>query len=148
MQQMYDVVSDVENYRKFVPFCKKSIVFCDKPGCMTADLVIGFPPIMESYSSIVTLKEPYFVKSECRDGKLFNHLESVWKFRPALRNNPQTCIIDFYVSFQFRSQLHSHLAGLFFDKLVTQMEGAFINEARARYGRESIPTRKLDILKI
>lgn len=143
MKQMYDVVSDVGNYKLFVPFCKRSMLLVNKPGFLKADLTIGFPPLVENYVSNITLVEPYLVKSSGVEGKLFDHIETTWRFSPGLKSNPQSCIIDFYLSFEFRSALHSQLATIFFDKLVSQMESAFINEARIRYGKESIGSKKL-----
>ena len=59
---MYQVVSDVDNYTKFVPFCKRSEVTERKPGFLKGELSIGFPPINESYVSEVTLIRPRLVK--------------------------------------------------------------------------------------
>lgn len=68
MEQIYDVVADVRNYKDFVPFCKKSDVIFKSDDMLKANLVIGFPPINESYTSKVTTKRPRFVKAECTDG--------------------------------------------------------------------------------
>lgn len=140
---MYDVVSDVENYHKFLPFCKKSRVFSRRTNFLKAELVIGFPPLNERYISNVTLREPNLVKAECVDGRLFNYLLNYWKFSPGLKDIPQSCVIDFMVNFEFKSALHSHLANLFFDQIVKQMEHAFINEAENRYGGPSIDSHIL-----
>lgn len=143
---MYNVISDVENYKTFIPFCKESLVSIEEPGFKRVSMVIGFPPIVANYTANVTLKEPYFIKSCAIKGKIFEHLNTVWKLSPALKNNPQTCIIDFYISFEFKSLIYSQLTDLFFERLVRQMEIAFINEARVRYGKESYPTTSLDNL--
>ena len=145
MQQMYDVVSDVENYHKFVPFCKKSIVHKRTKGYLKADLEVGFPPLTERYTSHVTLENPSEVKAECKDGKMFNYLLTHWRFSPGLKDIPQSCVIDFDVAFEFKSVLHSQLANFFFDQLVQQMETAFIYEARARFGQPSIKSIQINL---
>lgn len=143
MDQLYTVVADVENYNTFVPFCKKSHVYAKKPGSLKADLIIGFPPLNESYTSNVTLVRPTLVKAECVDGRLFNYLLTAWQFSPGLKDIPQSCVIDFMVAFEFKSALHSQLSNLFFDQMVKQMEYAFIQEAKKRYGRPSIKSHVL-----
>uniref|UniRef100_U5EEY4 Putative oligoketide cyclase/lipid transport protein n=1 Tax=Corethrella appendiculata TaxID=1370023 RepID=U5EEY4_9DIPT len=140
---MFDVVSDVENYHKFVPFCKKSYVYGRKPGFLKGDLIIGFPPLNERYTSNVTLENPTLVKAECFDGRLFSYLLTSWRFSPGLKDIGQSSVIDFFVSFEFKSALHSQLANLFFEQLVKQMEYAFINEAKRRYGNPVIKSHIL-----
>ncbi|XP_057320358.1 coenzyme Q-binding protein COQ10 homolog B, mitochondrial [Microplitis mediator] len=145
MDKIFDVVADVKEYKNFLPFCKKSDVFARSEDSLRANLVIGFPPLLnESYTSCVTMNRPYFVKAECTDGKLFNHLNTLWIFSPGLKNNPQTCVIDFSLSFEFKSILHSHLSNLVFNEIVRQMENAFINEAQRRYGKPCIKTVRLE----
>ncbi|XP_014233185.1 coenzyme Q-binding protein COQ10, mitochondrial [Trichogramma pretiosum] len=144
MEQIFDVVSDVASYKNFLPFCKKSDVILKQPEFLKANLVIGFPPLKESYVSNVTMLYPQLVKAECTDGKLFNHLNTLWIFTPGLKNNPQSCVIDFSLSFEFKSWIHSHLSNLVFNEIVRQMENAFIEEAHRRYGKPSIKTVRLE----
>lgn len=144
---MFAVVSDVKNYKHFVPFCKKSTVLLDKPDFQKAELEIGFPPFSEKYTSEVTLVKPVLVKAVCSDGKLFNHMVTIWRFSPGLKSNPLSCIIDFYIDFEFKSLLHSNVAHSFFDIIVYQLEEAFYVEAKRRFGYESLPGHRLSIKK-
>lgn len=146
-EQMFEVVSRVEFYRDFVPWCTQSRVTARSPKALTAFMQVGFPPIVESYTSHVTLARPTLVKSVCSDGRLFNHLETIWRFEPGLEDNPKTCTLDFKVSFEFRSRLHSHLAQMFLDEVVRQMTRAFLNRAATLYGKQStLATRGAKVL--
>ncbi|XP_034654533.1 coenzyme Q-binding protein COQ10, mitochondrial isoform X1 [Drosophila subobscura] len=145
MQDMYTVVADVSNYYKFVPYVKRSHVHTvdsDKSG-FKADLIVGFPPLNEAYTSRVTLESPSLVKSECHDGRLFNYLLNEWRFSPGLKDIPNSCVLDFKVSFEFKSLLHSNVANIFFDLICDQMENAFIAEVGRRNGPPSIRSHVL-----
>lgn len=147
MNQMFDVVSEVESYYKFVPYCKKSEVTLRRPGFLKADLVVGFSPMIESYTSSVTLARPHLVRAVCTEGKLFNHLLTIWKFTPGIHGQPDTCTLDFSVSFEFRSILHSQMAHVFFSEVVRKNVNSFLAEAQRRYGKESILARRPQIVQ-
>lgn len=143
MEQMFQVVSDVDNYYKFVPWCKLSLVKQRRQDFLKADLVVGFPPINESYTSKVTFIRPHQVRAECTEGKLFHHMLTLWRFSPGLKREQQSCVVDFQITFEFRSAFHSHLSNLFFDQVARQMESAFIREAGRRNGPATMQPRNL-----
>ncbi len=62
MDHMYDVVANVDDYKHFVPWCRNSKITETKPGHMRAVLEVGFPPLIERYTSILTVARPNLVK--------------------------------------------------------------------------------------
>ncbi|XP_074105686.1 coenzyme Q-binding protein COQ10, mitochondrial isoform X2 [Cotesia typhae] len=79
MEQIFDVVADVQKYKNFLPFCKKSEVYSRSEDSLRANLVIGFPPLLnESYTSCVTIHRPYFVKAECKDDLYYILICRIW----------------------------------------------------------------------
>lgn len=140
---MFDVVSDVDNYCNFIPFCTKSIVTTRTPDYVNASLVIGYPPMHDSYTTNINLVKPNVVNVECLDGKFFTHMLSLWRFSPGLKTEGHSCIIDFQMTMKFKSALQSRLTTFFFEKFIGQMESAFMKEVDKRHGPATMKPKKL-----
>lgn len=130
-EQLFDLVADVERYPEFLPWCASSKV---RPGddenSFRADLMIGYKMIRERFGSEVTLRRPDEIEVRYTHGPM-KHLKNHWRF---IREPDGSCLVDFYVDFEFKNALLQRLMGVFFNEIVRRMVGAFETRAQHLYG--------------
>jgi coenzyme Q-binding protein COQ10 len=139
-EQLYAVVADVANYQQFVPYCQQSVVHWQResksaqPGDraaqrMRAELVVGFGPLHERYTSDVRLRPYERIRAEAESCSLFHHLVNEWHFEEHTDGEgPPACLATFHVSFCFRSALHRHTA----DRFLAQVYGSMLDSFERR----------------
>jgi coenzyme Q-binding protein COQ10 len=118
--ELFAVVADVKDYPAFVPWCGGAHVRREDEREIIAELVIGFGPFQESFTSQVTLDRPRELLVRAVDGPL-EHLTNSWTFTP-LGDATQ---VDFIIDFQFKSHLLDHVATGMFHEATTRMMSAF-----------------------
>jgi coenzyme Q-binding protein COQ10 len=133
-QQMYDLVADVANYPKFLPWTSAARIRSMEPvgdhTVMMADLVISFKVFREKFGSRVTLwPGEKKIDTAYIDGP-FKHMESCWKFRDVEGG----CEVSFDVDFEFRNRLLQGAAGMFFNEAMQRVVRAFERRAAELYG--------------
>ena len=134
-QQMYDLVADVEDYPKFLPWCAAARIRSRKAEgaseVMLADLVISFRVFRETFGSKVTLwPGEMAIDTAYIDGP-FKHMNSRWEFSEA----PEGCRVHFEVDFEFKNRLLQGAAGMFFNEAMQRIVRAFEKRAAELYGR-------------
>lgn len=132
-QQMYDLVGDVANYPKFLPWTAAArIRSTDDQGdhsIMLADLVVSFKVFRERFGSKVTLwPEKKQIDTEYLDGP-FKHLVSKWEFRDV----PGGVEVAFFVDFEFKNRILQGAAGMFFMEAMQRIVRAFETRAAELY---------------
>lgn len=126
---LYEVVSDVEHYYEFVPWCQKSKILQKSDSNLSAELTVGFKYLTEQYVSQVQLQPPKVVTAQSNQTNLFEFLRTEWKFTPA--QDPNCTWVSFQVDFKFRSALYNELSEFFMSEVVHNMVKAF--EERCKY---------------
>uniref|UniRef100_A0A0R0K3H7 Coenzyme Q-binding protein COQ10 START domain-containing protein n=1 Tax=Glycine max TaxID=3847 RepID=A0A0R0K3H7_SOYBN len=134
-EQLFDVVSAVDFYHGFVPWCQRSEILRHYPdGSFDAELEIGFKFLVESYVSHVELDRPKRIKTTVSQSTLFEHLINIWEFNPG--PVPGSCDLYFLVDFKFQSPLYRQIASMFFKEVASRMVGSFTERCRLVYGPE------------
>tara|TARA_B110000438_G_scaffold179279_1_gene171369 strand:- start:300 stop:746 length:447 start_codon:yes stop_codon:yes gene_type:complete len=133
--QMFDLVSDIDSYDKFLPWCNKSTIISKKPlkdGSfeMIADLEIGYKSLTYTYRSKVFLSaDKNYIEVTNIDGP-FNHLINKWSFEEL---PDQKCKINFFINFEIKFKMFNVLISEFFETAFKKMVDSFESRARDIY---------------
>src|ERR1051325_4899196 len=128
-EQLFDLVADVGRYQEFLPWVAATRIRSDSATEMTADLVVGFRALKETFTSRVRKSRPREIVIDYVEGPL-KYLHNSWRFRPVGGGTE----VDFCVDFAFRNRIFEALAGQMFDRALRRMIGAFEERAAALYG--------------
>ena len=131
--QMFDLVADVRAYPQFLPWVIGMRVRDETPTNLTADMIVGFKMLRETFTSRVALDRPKAIRIDYINGPL-KFLNNEWDFRDTPDGG---CTIDFLVDFEFRNRLFETMAGSFFHEAFRRMVHAFEKRAEAIYGSNS-----------
>lgn len=129
-EQMFDLVADVGEYPRFLPWVIGTRLKSRSDTALVADLVVGFKMLRETFTSRVTLDRPRHIHVDYLDGPL-RYLYNDWHFEPAPEGG---CLVYFKVEFEFRSRMFEALAGAVFGEALRRMIGAFEKRAAQLYG--------------
>jgi len=126
---LFKLVSDVEKYPEFLPWCLGARVKNKYENNFEADLIIGFKIYKETYSSEITLDNiNKKIIVNYKDGP-FEYLENHWIFK----DNKNGCEVEFMVDFKFKSVFLQTLMETLFSEAVRRMVGAFEKRANELY---------------
>ena len=127
--QMFDLVADIEKYPEFLPWCVGTRIRKREGNIVLADMVIGYKVFREGFTSRVILTEPERIDVTYSRGP-FKYLNNHWIFLPEADG---TCTVDFYVEFEFRSNLMQKMISLVFNEAVKKMVHSFEKRAYSVY---------------
>jgi coenzyme Q-binding protein COQ10 len=128
---MFDLVADVERYPEFVPMCRslkvrKRIPEPEGVEVLIADMSVAYKFVREAFVSRVTLDRPNLqILVEYIEGP-FSRMENRWTFRPI---GEQSCEIEFFIAYEFRSRTLGLLVGAMFDLAFRRFVTAFEKRA-------------------
>ncbi|MCR9125837.1 MAG: type II toxin-antitoxin system RatA family toxin [Rhodobacteraceae bacterium] len=133
-QQMYDLVADVADYPRFLPWCAaariRSVTPRGEAEVMAADLVISFKVFRERFGSRVTLwPAARKIDTEYIDGP-FRYMISNWGFRDVEGG----CEVSFHVDFEFKNRVLQGIIGVVFNEAMHRIVHAFEARAKELYG--------------
>jgi ribosome-associated toxin RatA of RatAB toxin-antitoxin module len=131
-REMYDLVTAVETYPGFLPWCESASVLEHHADGVTARLGLAYMGVRQTFTTRNEQVPAEVVNVRLVDGP-FSLLEGLWLFRP-VGNQAQACKIEFDMRYAFSSKALETVVSPVFDKVANTFVDCFVKRAEAVYG--------------
>ncbi len=137
-QEMYDLVTGVEAYPQFLPWCESAEVLQRHEDGVTARLSLGYMGVRHAFTTRNHDVPGSSVTLTLVDGP-FSLLEGSWRFNPlgpvqADVPQPKACKIEFEMRYAFASRPLETVISPVFDKVANTLVDSFVRRAEGVYG--------------
>ncbi len=129
-QQMYELISDVQSYPRFLPWCSGAELVPIGDNEVRARLEMSRGPVRSAFTTRNRLEPPRRIEMELEDGP-FRCLRGTWALVPVEGGG---CDIRLHLDFEFANRLLEKALGKVFDQVLNSLVDAFVREAARRYG--------------
>lgn len=127
---MFELVSDIEAYSEFLPWCGGARVVARDEGSVTAAIDIAYSGVHKTFTTRNYLTPPAAMQMELLDGP-FSRLDGNWRF-DALGERESKISLD--LEFEFANRLLAFALNSTFSKIADSMVDSFLQRARQVYG--------------
>lgn len=133
-QEMFDLVTGVADYPKFLPWCDHARVIEAHEGGATAEVGIAFSGVRQTFTTRNEHLPGRQVRMHLVNGP-FSKLEGTWDFLPVGDGSQRACKVELNLHYGFSSAVLGKLVGPVFDKIAGSLVDAFVKRAEQVYGR-------------
>jgi ribosome-associated toxin RatA of RatAB toxin-antitoxin module len=127
---MFDLVTDVQKYPDFLPWCGGVEVFESTPEMMEAKININFKGVKQYFHTRNIQKSPTDIDMHFVSGP-FKKFEGKWTFTPLAED---ACKIEFCLRYEFSNFVLDKLIGPVFSVIANTFVNSFVKRANDLYG--------------
>ncbi|WP_085315922.1 type II toxin-antitoxin system RatA family toxin [Derxia lacustris] len=133
-QRMYDLVTAIEQYPKFLPWCGGARVLsreqrADGSSVVLATIEINFKGVRQSFTTQNVQTPASRIDMQFREGP-FRMLEGDWRFVPLADD---ACKVSCRIEYEFASRLLESLVGPVFNHVAGSFVDGFVKRADQLY---------------
>ncbi len=132
-QEMYRLVTDVNHYSEFLPWCEHARLVEEHVNGATAEIGIAFAGVHQTFTTRNTHTPDSQVLIQLVNGP-FSQLDGQWDFVPLGDGSQRACRVELTMHYGFDSSTLSKLVGPVFDKIAASLVDAFVKRAQHVYG--------------
>jgi ribosome-associated toxin RatA of RatAB toxin-antitoxin module len=138
-REMYDLVTAIEDYPVFLPWCERADVLQRDDTGMTARLTLAKGGVRHAFTTRNLHQPGVQVQVQLVDGP-FSQLDGTWRFLPlgraglAPEGEPQACRIEFELRYTFASAALEAVVSPVFDRIANTFVDSFVQRAEQVHG--------------
>ncbi len=132
-EEMFALVTGVEHYPQFLPWCDRAAVLERDDTGMTAEVGIAMAGLRQTFVTRNVHEEGRRVQMHLIKGP-FSRLEGDWHFHPVADGSQRACRVELLLNYGFESAALAALVGPIFDRIAASMVDAFVKRAEQVYG--------------
>ncbi|MFO1327498.1 MAG: type II toxin-antitoxin system RatA family toxin [Rubrivivax sp.] len=134
-REMFDLVTAVQDYPRFLPWCESADVLQDHGDGVTARLGLHYMGVRHAFTTRNHNVPGERVSIELVDGP-FSLLDGTWVFKPLARpgSDAQACKIEFDLRYAFASRPLETVVSPVFDRVANTFVDSFVKRAEDVYG--------------
>ena len=134
-REMYELVTGVESYPQFLPWCARAELLERHEDGMTARLSLAYMGVQHAFTTRNRHEVDRQVTVSLVDGP-FSLLDGNWLFQPLGRpgSEAQACKIEFDLRYAFSSTALETVVSPVFDRIANTFVDSFVKRAEQVYG--------------
>ncbi len=129
-QEMFDIVSDIESYPDFLPWCREARILSREFDEVRARIGFSVSGLNRSFTTRNRHQVNKIIEMHLVDGP-FRRLEGCWQFD---RLGDAGCKISLFLEYDFESRMVGMVIGPVFNQIAGTLVDAFQNRAVEVYG--------------
>lgn len=130
--QMFELVNNIEDYPRFLPWCQSSQVESRLENEIIATLDVNWKGIHKSFTTKNKLFHGHRIEISLVKGPL-HHLEGIWQFQPL---EASACKVSLDMEFEFAGRLIDTLFQPIFQHIANTLVESFCKRAAEVYATE------------
>ncbi len=132
-QEMFDLVTSVQQYPQFLPWCDHTRVLEQDDNGMLAEVGIALSGIRHSFVTRDLHEPGRRVRMQLVKGP-FSRLDGDWHFHTVGDGSQRAARVELLLNYGFDSVTLSKVVGPVFDRIAASMVDAFVKRAEQVYG--------------
>jgi len=133
--EMYELVTDVQRYPEFLPWCDRAELLHSHDDGVTARLGLHYMGVRHAFTTRNVQRKAERVAVQLVDGP-FSTLAGEWLFKPLGRTGSEqlACKIEFDLRYAFASAALETVVSPVFDRIADTFVDSFVRRAEDVYG--------------